>query len=208
MSNPTITWLPSGESTTQSLTFPRMVSMYQGGRSVDGATSVSLGGVAVSVIHDVYDDFQIELKGFGPTNDPTFFAQLWSWWSHASRGGEFAFALDGANTLDTTTSAASTQGDTTLSVASTSSLAVSDWVTLEDVDDPTKTERRQVSAISGADVGLTPTISYSFGSGSLMRHAEYLPACVTAGKRRPFQERDAGRGGRLWDLQLGLRTVR
>lgn len=208
MSNPTLSWLPEGESTTQTATFPRQVSMYHGGRDVDAKTTVSLGGKAVSVVHDVHDSFQIELKGFGPANDATFFAQLWSWWAHASRGGEFAFAIDGADTLNTTTSSGNTQGDTTVSVATTSTLAVGDWVTLEDVTDPTKTERRKVSAISGASVGLTPTISYSFGSGSTMRHAEYLPACVVIEKKQPFRERDAGRGGRLWDMRLRIRTVR
>ena len=208
MGDPVLRWVPDGESATESAAITRQVSVFQGGRNDVAESSISVGGKAVSVVEDSYDMFEVELKGINPTSSAVFFSDLWSWWGHAGRGGEFEFGLDSADTLNTTTSAASTQGDTTISLTSVSTLAVGDWIMIEDADDPTKAERRRVTAISSLDVGVNAGITYGFGAGSTVRHAEFFPSCVVLSTKMPFTERDAGRGGRLWDLKFSLRTVR
>ena len=211
MSNPAFYWTPTDETANETASFPRPPHKFAGFRLTDRATQISAGGKAVSTIYDTWDEFELELRAFGPESQPAFFAALTSWWSHASQGGEFAFALDADKSTDTTLSSAASQGDTTVSVNSTASVSVGDWLLIEDPSNYGKYERRKVSAISGADIGLTVGVSYGFAAASVVRHADYLPACIVPTGNRdsaPFAERTGARGANLWDMRVTIRTVR
>jgi len=119
--------------------------------------------------------------------------------------------LDADDTANTTLSAAASQGDTTVSVNSTASMTVNDWLLFEDADDYAKHERRKISGISGAVVTLTSALSWGFASASVVRHAEYLPQCIVSPSQQggsPIVERVGGKGANLWDMNVTIRTVR
>lgn len=211
MSNPAFYWTPADESANETASFPRPLYRFTGFRVTDKATAISKGGVSVSTIYDTWDEYDLELRAFGPDTSASFYSLLTSWWSHASRGGEFAFAVDGDDVADTTLSAAATQGDTTVSVNSTASMAADDWLVFEDANDYAKHERRKISSISGAVVTLADALSYGFSAASTVRHAEYFPKCIVSPQQQggtPLTERTGGNGANLWDLSVTIRTVR
>jgi hypothetical protein len=206
---PKITYTPTDESSSETVNFPHMPFRFQGYPRTTGVTRVSIGGAASSVVYDAYTEYRLEVRSFSPNTDAQFFADISSWWSHAAQGGEFAFALDKDNELDTTISSAAAQGDTTLSVNSTTTLATGDWILLEDADNPEKFDIRNVTAISGSTVTVNSALTYGFASGSTFRHYEYLPACVvTDPGTPPLQEREGGRGNRRYDMLVTFRSVR
>lgn len=204
---PAIKWTPKDEASERTLTFPRNPTKFSGYRDTNAAQSVTLGGVAVTVLHDAYSVYELELRSFGPSVDATFFSGMTAWWSHAAAGGEWKFLFDSGDYLDTTMSA-STIGATTFSVTSTSTLAVNDWIFLEDANDHGKFESAKVSNISASTITVVGSLSRGYASGSTVRHMEYFPACLVLGTEVPFKERMAGQGNRLYDMTLKFRTVR
>ena len=208
MSDPRITWTPDGESSSVTLDFPHGLTRLQGLRNVQRGLAVSASGVATSVVYDAWAEFLVELRAVSRESDPTAFAKLTAWWSHAARGGEFAFAVDSSKMSSTTLSAAASQGDTTVSVASTTGFSAGDWVVFEDDDDPTKWERHRISSVGTGTLTIGAGLAWSYASGSPVRHAEYWPKCVCLETKSPLVEREAGRGAHLWDLRFRFRQVR
>ena len=208
MSAPRLAWTPSGESTQVTLDFPHGLTRFQGLRDVDRALNVSIGGKVAAVVYDAFELYLVELRAVSRENDSTVFAKLTSWWAHAGRGGEFAFAMDATKTYDTTLSAAASQGDTSVSVTSTTGVSAGDWIVIEDADDPTKWERRKVSSVGTGSLTLTDAVTWSFANGSTIRHAEYFPKCVVLDAKTPFTEREGGQGVHIWDLRFRMRAVR
>jgi len=208
MSTPRLIWTPDGETSQETLDFPHGLTRFQGLRNVQRGTSVSIGGVSSSVVYDAWEEFLVELRAVSRENSADVFAKLTSWWAHAARGGEFAFTTDSTKTGSTTLSSAASQGDTALSVADASAFSSGDWILVEDDTDPTKWERRKVSATATGSLTVSPAVTWSFASGSTVRHAEYLPKCICLETKTPFVEREGGQGVHIWDLRFRLRLVR
>lgn len=207
MANPAIKWTPYG-GTEETLSFPRQVQLFAGDRNTDADMSVSRGGASVAVFHDVWSEYDVELPALNIGSQPAFFASLTSWWSHASAGGQFKFLLDSSKSLSTTLSSVTTQGATTISVNSTSSVAAGDWVLIEDIGSVDRWERRKVSSVGASTIVLTSAVTRAFTSGSTVRHAEYFPICVVSQNKAPYKERPGGQGAYMWDIKFRFRTVR
>ena len=97
------------------------------------------------------------------------------------------------------------KGAVSLTLASTTNLSVGDYIWIEDVDDPTKYEIREVDIVA-TPITIAQGVSYGFGSASKVRHWENFPLCVALDVT--FKERSAGQGPNVWDFGLTFRTVR
>lgn len=211
----TITWTPRGTAQSlRTLEFPapeRALTLFRGGLRTDAAISVSRAGQAVGVVHDAYSEYRVEYRAITPWGNAEarkLFDELGGWWEHAAAGGEFSFALDGNRAASTTLSSGASQGASSLSVASESGFYVDDWIFLEDADDITKTERKQVETVATGSLALHFPTLREFASGSVVRSFDYFPKCVIAyPSRPPLLERPAGEGP-FFDLDFEFRTVR
>jgi hypothetical protein len=214
MGYPTISWIPRGASTTQSLSCSAIAhsfSLLEGGVSVDRAQAFTKGGKTTAVVHDAWHQYTVEMEGFGPeksSNYASWFSWLTSWWSHASAGGTFSFALNSDKAAATTCTGSVAETATSLTAVSTSGFAANDWVFLESATDPTCNCRRRVTSISGGTVSFATTIGQPLPTGSVLRHSEYFPSVVCLDDDAPFKERRGGKGANLWDLKMKIRTVR
>lgn len=178
-----------------------------------GVEHVSIGGKAYNVTFDSYYRYDVTFAPltYPQTSNNVELAQLWAWIAHAQRGGEFAFAVDSTKTWATTLSGAEAQAQTALSITSATGIANGDQVYLEDVNDPTIWEKQEVDSTSaGPLLNIdSPGLNFSYASGSVVRYAEYFPACILDPiDQQPFIERDGGAGANLWDLAFSFRTVR
>jgi len=172
--------------------------------------SISIGGVSVSRTHDTWHQFLVEIESLGPKADPEQFALLTAWWSHALRRGEFAFALDSDKASSTILNGARVATNTVLTLDASTGMTAGDWLFLEALDNAAVFERRKILTVdSGTQVTLTAGLTYDYPDNSVVRHAEFLPACVVLETENvPFFERPGGEGDELWDLRFPLRTVR
>jgi hypothetical protein len=188
----------------------RQVSKWAGGPSGNRKLSFTQGGKSAAVIHDVFEEYDVEIPGIRPSASTayrTFYAGLMSWWEHALAGGVFAFTLDSAQSSATTLSGALAYTDTSCSVASTAGMAANDWLYFEDADDPTRWTRRKINAVASG-ITLLDSIGRPFVSGSVVRHAWYLPQAVCLDDGMPLIEREGGKGADMWDFKAKFRTVR
>lgn len=215
MAGPKIAWTPRGSGlSSRSLELPggsRSLQLFRGGSVTDAAISVSRAGQSVSVVHDAWSEYRVVYRAISPWGDVDardLFDRLGAWWEHAGAGGEWSFALDGDRTGSTTTDATVSQGDGDISVSDESGFHVDDWILIEDADDVTKFERKQIEAISSGQLDLHFPTLRSFASGSVVRDYDYFPKCVVASSARtPLMERAAGEGP-FFDLDFEFRTVR
>lgn len=205
-----ISFTPRGDSAVNvDFWAPRGVSRFQGGPSAAGVLNVSRGGLAYKVTWDSWHEYELELRGVRPAARSLFFERMWAWWSHALSGGSFSLAMDSDQATSAIVTNGAAQGATALVVPSTSGFGGGDWVYLEDGIDPSRFTRAQLRVVgSGTTLTLVNGLPFTLAAGSIVRHAEYFPKCVTLSDVPPFRERDGDRGVGLWDLRLSLRTVR
>ena len=199
-------WTPRGEAVNQTMTvnwgeIQRQAPEFVGERM----QSVSTGGTVVNVIRDAYFLYTLETNPINRANSAGAWQRITSFVAHAQTGGVFEYFYDFNNNLDTTLSSGVSAGATSLTLGSTTNLAVDDFIYIEDVDDPTKWELRKVTSL-GAPITIDQGVSWGFGAGSIVRHAEYFPKCVAT--RITFEERRAGQGPNVWDFGVTFRTVR
>ena len=200
------TWTPRGEAATQALTvnwggIQRQEPKFFANKS----QTVSKGGTVVTVIEDTYFRYVLEANPINQVNSPDAWQLISSFVNHAQVGGIFQYQFDENNDLDTTLSSGVAKGATSLTLASTTNLSVGDYIHIEDVDDPTKWEYREVDVVA-APITLANGVSYGFGASSKVRHWENFPLCVALDVT--WKERRAGQGPNVWDFGLTFRTVR
>ncbi len=175
--------------------------------SSDRQKSISHGGKSYSVGHDPWFDVTCEMTNIRPASQELLHQQLFAFQSHVQQGGNFAFALDGDRDDATTMSVGEPSGETVVALTSSSGLLANHEVYIEDVDNPFVFERAHVSTNdSGTQITLKNGLVFDYGSGSVVRHSEYLPLCSMQGMI--YRERRAGRGAGVWDLRLQFRSVR
>ena len=173
---------------------------------MDTSQSISVGGKAVSVVHDAWHEYDVEVRALNISDDSQH-SRISAWLSHAQGGGEFGFVVNSDEDEASTLSGVEVAGQTVLSVTDTTGFAAADWVYLEDADDPTVFQRVKILTVdSGVQVTIEEALDHSFASGSVFRHAENFPACVLL--KHDFRERPGGKGANLWDLKFRFRTVR
>jgi hypothetical protein len=206
--NPRITWTPSDATNAQSMDFPHGLYLFDGGPMNDAELSFTQGGKLSAVVHDVTREYTAELRAFSEVNSPAFYARLNAFWSHVSRGGTFAFAVDSGKTWDTTISQTGTEGATSLLVNSVSGIGAGDFLFLEDATDPTLFEVVEVSSVGTNSVNLSDSLTRPYGTGSVARYDEYFPTCAMLERRAAFPLRRAARGANRRDLKFKFRTVR
>lgn len=213
--NPTFVWTPRDESTAERLT----ISSSEGGLTrlqsqfvTDRELSLSTGGSAVTIVRDSFFVYELEFTPFNKSSDPGTWQELSSFISHANAGGEFQYLSEGATTpiagrndLDTTLSSAVVQNATSLTLASTTRLSAGDFIYIEDANDQTKWEIREVDTVA-TPIVVAEGVSHSYASGSTVRHWENFPKCIALDIE--WQERRAGQGANLWDFAMKFRTVR
>jgi len=209
-----IKFTPVDESTEVTLDLTELaggVKTFDGFRSHGKVARLfSKGGKAVTVVNEEpYFLYEISTPFFDRENSSAstyWFSILTAFLSHAERGGEFSFALDSGDTLNTTSSFNCTQGASGISVNSTATVEFADWLLLEDGADPTLWEAQKVSNVNPGSFTFNDTLSRGYPSGSVVRHLEYLPNCVFSSDAK-LEERQAG-NGIGWDLSIEIRTVR
>ena len=217
MGSPIFKWYPRDSPSNlktwdfSSVTY-NAVSALQGGRASDRVTSFTRSGVAVSVVHDNWDEYSIEIEGIRWNRSAAwsrFFEQMNSWWEHAGAGGQFQFGVDSAKVSSTLLNGALAHNATVLVLDSTTGMSASDWLVAEDANDHSKWVRRQVNTVdSGTNVTLYAEIGRTLSDNSPVRHAEYFPALVCLDTTAPFIERPGGRGPYTFDFKARVRTAR
>lgn len=171
----------------------------------DRATMISVGGKARTIVYDAWHVIDVDTIPVTRSSDVDGWAAAMAFVSHANRGGEFAFAYDSTSAAATTLNGALTQGNTTVTLTSTSGFANDDIVFIEDANDPTKHEVNQINV--AATTTIRNGVLYSYADDSTFRHHEYWPALICTNEAT-LRERDAGRGASLFDLSFSARTVR
>ena len=200
------TWTPRGEGAPQNLVVDWGGIQRQDPRFLAAKKqTVSKGGTVVTVIEDTHFRYVLETNPINQAAKPDAWQRISSFVNHAQVGGLFQYQFDENNDLDTTLSSGVAKGATSLTLASTASLNVGDYIHIEDVDDPTKWEYREVDVVA-SPITIAQGVSYGFGSGSKVRDWQNFPLCVALDVT--FEERRAGRGVNVWDFGLTFRTVR
>lgn len=204
-------WTPTGDSaTTLDMPSGQLPYLFQGLRNADRAMSITPGGVAVTVVHDVFRAYRFQWRAIRRITDATFWSQLTEFISHCYGGGKFSLALDSAKVFDSTLNGGIAQAAATATtVAAPTSVATGDVI---DIQHPTLPDRfGQFTVLSKNDGAKTITFDQnlrrSFPTASIIRHADYFPLCVMLEDESPLEERAGGQGAYLWDLSFTFRTV-
>lgn len=214
MANPQFKWTPKGEASTESLDLDlygaRGLQQLRGWRQTDERASVSSGGVAVTLVHDAWWEYELKLDAINRQNNALIFQRLSSFTAHVLAGGLFAFSIDSAKTLSTLLNGAVVKGATTIVVDDDAGVAIGDDLFLEDATDPTRWQIYRTTGTGGSNSwNSSHGTSFGFPDNTPVFAFEHFPTCRANG-RNPVRlfERAAGKGADLWDFRLRFRTVR
>lgn len=215
MGDTVIKWTPRGEVSEQTLNLSQAGVVFRVQRVPVryASTSISVGRKAVTVARPSYTRYEVEVVSVYRQENPSGsvfpFMTLSSWRSHAQAGGEFAFMIDDDTDFATTLNGSHSQGDVSLTLTDSASgnVSVGDVVYLEDANDSTKWEERRVQ-LAPANIVVNEGISYSLADLSIVRHADYFPACVLVLGSLRIPERQGGKGAEIFDLRFQFETVR
>lgn len=106
------------------------------------------------------------------------FQNLWQWAQH---GNVFTFAVDSAKVVNTSLSAAASEGDTSFDVASATGILNSVYRL---IDGP-RYQMVTVTGVVGSTVTISETLNFDFSSGTLFRDRWYF-VCVLHDENAPF----------------------
>jgi hypothetical protein len=210
---PILIWTPRGSSTTKSVDFGSAscgLQRLKGFSDVNRKQSFTAGGKPFTVTHGVFNLYKVRVTPLGPYRSAAhraIWSWLTSWWSHASVGGTFTFSRNSTKLTSALTLASVAETATSISCTSTGFTA-DDWVWLEDAADPTKNCARQVASTTTGSVAVADAVGSAFVTSSVIRHLDYFASCVCLDDEAPFNERDAGKGANLWDLEFIFRTAK
>ncbi len=190
----------------RSVVIPRGAHSFVGGPTVDAVAQISRAGSPVTLTMGSHSTYSVEFRGLRLHDEQSdILAALYSWFSSASRGLPFQFALDTDKRTATTLTAPATSA--VLAVADETGFVANDVVYLEDATDRAKFEYAVVASTGTNVVTLDFEGTWDYVTGSVLRHFEYFPNCVLVNPSPPAIHRNADRGGYLWDVLFGFRTV-
>lgn len=150
------------------------------------------GGKAEVIVHAVWDAATIGAI-WGDANRQ-FYRDFKTFWSHASKGREFAFAANRDDTIDTLLDVAVSKTDTLIPLASTAGIVVDGFYMLKSLitlDD----ENVQVQSIDdGVSVTIyAPGAHFDFENGAVFRSEDYHPHLIAVDKKLPEVEKKSGK---------------
>lgn len=198
---------------TSTITLPSGPQILAGLWDADAATSVSKGGKAFTVLHDIRREYVAEWHGMTRVGSTpgTMFQRLSEWLSVAYCGALWHLASDSAKKFNSvfagTESVGATQIETDDDPSSGSAVAVGDYLWVEPLDNPLLAYMMRVSEVGSYYVKNVPGIAFATPAGSTIRHLEYFRDCLLLSTSTPLVQRPAMRGA-LWDLSVRFRTTR
>lgn len=102
---------------------------------------------------------------------------LWAWWSWARQGKIWSFALDSANTGDTTLDGSAASGQKVIPLSGTAAFSVGDICLVKAVDADDEFELVEIDSISaGVSITTVSNLVYSYASSDVFRHKDYFPS--------------------------------
>jgi hypothetical protein len=106
------------------------------------------------------------------------YLELLGWWSWASQGFPFSFAIDTGNAANTTLDGAAAGGQKVIPLASTTGFSAGD-VCLIRSSTRFNFEGVTIDSVSaGTSVTTVENIQHDYASGDIFRHLEYLPSVL------------------------------
>jgi hypothetical protein len=165
------------------LDFARPLSDYRIADVFRGGKNTSDGGITETVRSGTWDRVTIAVETFA---DAAFYRALVAWWSWASRGKQYAFALDRDKTVNTTLVNAEAAGSTVIELTSVTGVAAGYYQIIS--ADRTNREIVQVQSVGGGAATLAAGTKLGYAAGDTFRDVDYWPKCVSADDERPFVE--------------------
>jgi len=167
------------------LDFPENVSELKYPRVRRAGMNTADGGVSETVRSGIWDEVEIIVERFGTS---AFYEAFQAFWSHASNGDQFSFALDSARTVNTTLVNAESAGATVIELALTTGIIVNGLYIMESAD-LQKREVVQVASISaGVSVTLAAGTKFAYSAADTFRDWKFWPKLVTTDDASPFIE--------------------
>jgi len=174
---------------SKTLAFAELLSSME--RQKEGKRSIafSASGKAGSVFEHALDNVEIEIELF---DDRAFYRALQAWWAWACQGNEYAFALDSADTVDTTLDGTAAAGQKVIPLTSTTGIVALSRYRVRSTD-LTKEEIIQVDTISaGVSVTAIANLIWGYASGDFFRSEDYFPKVISKDDDFPAVEKDFG----------------
>jgi hypothetical protein len=169
MSDPIIVW--DGET----VTLQGQPAGFDDRPRVRGEVVVSSGQVVVTQSEAHFDRCRVVLANF---DDAELAYKLYNWWAWAARGKQFAFALDGSDTIDTTLDGAAAAGQKVIPLTSTTGIQAGKKYRIRSADG-VRHEQVHVDSISaGVSVTARDNLHNTYASGDAFRSVRYFPKLV------------------------------
>lgn len=166
--------------------FPQEVSGFEKLRKVRAKMAFSASGVSSKITEHLFDEVEIEVDNFA---DRAFYRRLQAWWAHAAQGKPYAFALDGADVVDTTIDGDAASGQKVIPLADTTGVLVGKFYRLRTADS-LREEVIQVDSVSaGVSATAVENLIYSYASGDIFRSEDYFPKVVSLDDEFPAEEK-------------------
>lgn len=215
MGNMIIRYTPP-DDTLKTITFPASnpkPKLYRGGLQGVGARNFFPSGANLTVIHEQFFLFRIQVQAIKPRAGEALWGDLYTFWQDALRGVAFEIAMDADKSSKLTLNGSHAAGVTTLTVneaANASPRLVEDGDRMR-IEDATLDTKREFVVVK---VGTATTIPI-YGSGthkqldavSEVFFDDHYPICKAAQLNEPLKRRDGSRGAALWDFELSFRTT-
>lgn len=119
--------------------------------------------------------------------DADFERKILSWWSWASRGNEYAVALDSEDQIDTTLDGSAAPAATVIPLTSTTGIVVGGRYRISEAAGHEMEEIEVQSISAGVSVTITVGLKYGYASGDLFRSRDYLPKAVNLDEEPPWK---------------------
>ena len=151
----------------KTLSFAEALSSMERRKASERDIVFSASGKAGSVFEHALDQIEIELELF---DDRAFYRDLQAWWAWACQGQEYAFALDAADTVDTTLDASAAAGQKVIPLTSTTGIVASSRYRVRSAD-LTK-EENMSKLVQTTDTGFSAYTDYV--AGRMMKTGFYV----------------------------------
>ena len=173
----------------KTLSFAEALSSMERRKFSERDIVFSASGKAGSVFEHALDMIEIEIELF---DDRAFYRALQAWWAWACQGNEYAFALDAADTINTTLNGTAAAGQKVIPLTSTVGIVAASRYRVRSAD-LTKEEIIQVDTISvGVSVTAVDNLIWGYASGDFFRSEDYFPKVISRDDDFPAVETDFG----------------